>query len=66
MLNLNSIDNFIETFEETPAHPVIKVSFQFSARIAPETRYLGRFGVVGFVAFAYFLNDDIALTTEGL
>ncbi len=58
MLNLNTIDSVIETIENTPDHPVLKVSFHFSARVAPETRYVGRFGVIGVVAFAYSLNGD--------
>ncbi|MBX3080280.1 MAG: hypothetical protein KF716_01515 [Anaerolineae bacterium] len=58
MLNLNSIDNLLETIENTPDDPVLNVSFHFSARVAVETRYVGRFGVIGVVAFAYSVNGD--------
>lgn len=58
MLNLNTIDSLIETIENTPDDPFFNVSFHFSARVAFETRYVGRFGVIGVVAFAYSVNGD--------
>ena len=58
MLDLNTIDSVIETIEATPTDPVVNVSFHFSARVAVETRYVGRFGVIGVVAFAYYVGGD--------
>ncbi len=58
MLSLHSIDRLIKSIEDTPTDPVVEVSFHFSARIAPETRYVGRFGVIGVVAFAYYVGGD--------
>lgn len=59
MLNLKSVDSFIESIEPHPYHPTINISLLFSARISVETRYIARMGVIGVLPFATYRNGDL-------